>query len=965
MNNLKTIILTLLAAAAVPVTTKAQNPGEEDSIVKVNVAFQQKDASDILGGVSYIDVKSNYEKNFHTYALDDISSFMSGVSGYNGNIHGKQNYGYYEGSNSYTVSGAPIVVVDGVIRDMNNVSVSEIEQITVLKSAEAVILYGSYGCNGAIIVTTKRGRHEGLQITGRVSSGANVAVAYPEYMGAAEYMDTYNQMAKANGSTVQRYSDELIYYTAQGKNPYRYQDLNFYSSDYLKKAYNRTDATLELDGGNEKAHFYSNVSYYRQGDFIKVGEGENDAESRLSIRGNVDVAITKNITAYVNANTTFYDNKSGNANFWGMAATKKPMFLYTAETSGDVLIPVDMIDPSNKEAINMVTTSHSLIDGKYFLAGSSSEATNDIASLYRAGSQKNTVRQFQFDAGVKADLSGILDGLYFKTNYSVDYKGSYKTSFDNTYLTFIPTWATIDGVDVITSLESKNKEKKSGVQNIGSSSNKRVVSGNAMFGYNKSFGDHNVNALLVGNVYQYTTAGEYHRASNLNAGLSVDYNFAHKYYANASFAIPHSTKLPEGNRNGFSKSGTIGWNIANEDFLKDNNIISSLSLNANFASIDEDIMVYRWNLYKGNWENGYGSAFSWGDQDAAIKGTRAVSGENQDLTFIKHKSVTATLKAGFLNDMITVEGSYYTETVDGTLALPSSSYPEFLNSNGSFIAYQNINADKYDGFEFGLNFKKSFGDFNLNAGLFANIMNCKYDKFDQVIDNDYEKKAGTQINAYWGLKTAGIFDSQEEIDNYVNPVTGEKITCSYGDGFKPGDLIYLDQDGDNVITDKDKVFLGRWDSPTVLGFNVTASYKNFTLFLAGNAYVGGYGMKSGSYYWVDAESGKYTAALRDCWTAEKVANGESYLYPALSKSSINYKDSDFWMFKENSFQLSRVQLTYDLPSSLFDNNFIGGVSVFGSMSNVFLISKNKEDLQRTIGSAPQTRSIVFGAKITF
>lgn len=957
MKNFKSIILTLLVASSAPVAVQAQDVEEgtdSTAATMVSVAFgQEKDARDILGGVSYIDTKEVFAKNFHTYALDNISSYALGVTGWGGNIRGCQR--------------TPIYVIDGVIRAIDNVTPSEIEQITVLKSAEAVLLYGSIGANGAILIKTKRGTVDGLEITANVASGINVIRKYPEYLGAAEYMDMYNKVATADGLTTQRYSDEQIYYTSIGSNPYRYPDVDFYSSDYLRKATNRTDANVELNGGNEKAHFYSNVGFIHVGDFVKVGEGEDAGSSRFNARGNVDINLTKNITAYINANATFYNSKSGRADFWQAAANQRPNFLDNSAP----LLPISMISKDNQAALDMVSTSLGVIDGKYILGASNQTITNEIANMYAAGSQKYTSRQFMFDAGIKAKLTSLLEGLYFKTSYSMDFVTEYTTSFKNQYYTYVPTWGNINGFDEIIDLDRKGTEKKSGEQAIDNSHNNRVVTGNVILGYEKSFGDHNVSAMALANVFQLTQAGRYHRTTNANLGFSADYNFAHKYYLGLSAAIPHTTKLPEDNRNGFSKSLSFGWNAANEEFLKGNSIISSLSLNANFATIDEDLDVTEgssdsdkdWYMYVGKWDGGY-DTFNWADsQSPNSNGQVCTSGENNNLDFVQRKSMSFNLKAGFLNDMIVLEGGYFSDKREGLIAKPLSSYPQFLNDGTtSFIAYRNLNDDQTKGFEFGATFNKKFGEVFVSAGAYGVVSEVKNTKYDEVTEFDYQKREGKAANAYWGYQCLGIFQSQEEIDNYKS-ADGTQIKQNLGTDVKPGDLIYVDQNGDNVIDDKDRVYLGKWGSPFIMGFNVTVKYKNFTLFVAGNANAGGYGMKSGSYFQMDAENGKYSAIARDCWTTENAASAK---YPRMTRDSKNnFVTSDFWMYKTDAFNIDRIQLTYDLPSTLFENNFISRASVFANASSLLRISKEKDVTLLNIGSTPQTRTFMFGLRVSF
>jgi TonB-dependent Receptor Plug Domain. len=160
------------------------------------------------------------------------------------------------------------VLVDGIPRVANNVLPSEIDQITFLKGAQAVVLYGSRAAKGVIYITTKRGKTEDFRISVRANTGFHISKSYPEYLGSAEYMTLYNE-ARANDGLSALYSDNDIYHSASGLNPYRYPNVDFYSSEFLKKVSNRSEVTAEITGGSKRAHFYSNVGYYHQDDCLR------------------------------------------------------------------------------------------------------------------------------------------------------------------------------------------------------------------------------------------------------------------------------------------------------------------------------------------------------------------------------------------------------------------------------------------------------------------------------------------------------------------------------------------------------------------------------------------------------------------------------------------------------------------------------------------------------------------------
>ncbi len=922
----------------------AQNDG--DSLTakdpQVQVAFRKVAQSDLLGGVSVVNVEEMQKKDYTTYSLDNMSAY---AAGWNGNsLWGM------DGDND----GGYLVLVDGVPRDANNVLPSEIAQITFLKGASAVVLYGSRAAKGAIYITTKRGEVSDLRINVRANTGFHVAKSYPEYLGAAEYMTLYNEAFLNDGGAASQlpYSADQIYNTGLGTNPYRYPDVNFYSSDYIRKAYNRSDVTAEFNGGNRRARFYANINYYRTGDVFKFGEAKDNNINRLSIRGNVDLTINDFITAFVNANTTFYNSRSAKGDYWDVASTFRPNRI-------SPLIPLDYLDPNAQAALKAAGASSNIIDGKYFLSGTTIDRTNIFADYYAAGYNKYTSRQFQFDTGVNIDLNKLLKGLSFQTQFAVDYATSYNTSFDNTYAIYMPTWSTYNGKEVIVGLEKDGVDKKSGVQNVGGSSDRQTILFSGQFNYVRTFADvHHVSAMLIANGYQRTQSEEYHRKSNTNLGVQLGYNYGNKYYADFGMAVVHSAKLAEGHRQALSPSLTLGWRLSKESFLADSPVVDDLMLSVSGSILHTDLDISDYYMYSNNFTQG--GWFSWNDGNG-YKATYPVHGDNEELGFIKRKEISVNLRTSLWKKMITADASFFINSMEGLLIEPSTLFPNYFSSyypEASFVPYVNFNNNRRMGFDFNVNFNKRLGAVDFSAGVTGTYYTTKATQRDENNEYAYQNREGRPLDGIWGLKSDGLFQSQAEIDKA--PVQ------KFGSTVRPGDIKYVDQNGDNVIDNKDVVYLGKggwYGSPFSMGVNLTAKWNNFTLFVLGTGSFGSYAMKNNSYWWVHGD-GKYSAAVRDRWTPETAATAT---YPRLTteSGSNNFQNSDFWMYKTNAFHLAKVQLTYDLPQSVLRNSFIHGVSAYISGTDLLTIAKERELLEMSVGSAPKTRFYNLGVKLTF
>ena len=946
MKYIKSTFILFAMLAVSPLMMNAQTAeNESDGDTQVQVAYRTVAEGDLIGSVAVLDYEELTDKNYNTYSLDNMQAY---VSGFNGNslwgMDGDNNQGY-------------LVLIDGVPRAANNILPTEISTITFLKSAQAVVLYGSRAAKGAILITTKRGTNDGLSVSVRANTGVHVAKAYPEYLGAAEYMTYYNE-ALANDGKPALYTQDEIYYHSAGLNPYRYPDINYYSSEYINKAYNRSDVTAEISGGGGRAHFYSNISYYNQGDFLKVGEAANNNTSRFNVRGNVDVKLNDFIKAYINANTTFYDSKSGKGNYWEAAATMRPNFPQHAAP----LIPIDLIDPNATAAWDLVNASGNIITmngQRYFLAGTQQNKTHVFGDMYAAGRSKWTSRQFQFDAGVEIDLGRVLKGLTFKTVYAVDYATSYSTSYDNEYAIYTPTWSMYNGKEYITDLKQEGLDKKSGNQNINGSDADMTMLWTGQFNYDRTFAaKHNVSAMLVAGAFRQTLAGEYHRVANANLGILASYNYDHRYYFDFSGAAVHSAKLAPGHRGAFSPSVTLGWKIGNEAWM-DGSDFDDLTVSVSGSILNQDIDIAGYYLYAPTWATdrwGYGWAD--GEDSQYAVSTR---GANDLLDYIKRKEFSVNVNGALFDRTLTFDASYFIQSMEGYLIDNTTTWPSHMATSypdQSFIPWMNYNNNGRTGLDLSINYNKTFGDFALSFGLNTTIYETLATRRDEVY-TDHRQREGKPLDGIWGYQSAGLFQSQEEIDGWYEQNLGSTV--------RPGDIKYVDQNGDGVINADDQIYLGRggwYGNPLTFGANLTLKYKSFTLFALATAGTGAYGMKNSTYYWIDAED-KYSAIVRDRWTPETAATAT---YPRLtvSEGANNLVNSDFWMYKNNRFDLAKVQLTYDMSQSILRNNkVVKGFSAYVSGSNLLTISPERKHMEMAVGEAPQTRFYNLGVKLTF
>jgi TonB-linked SusC/RagA family outer membrane protein len=905
----------------------------------VNVAFGQTSKEDLMGGVSEVNVAELMKKDYHNYSLDGLQSL---IGGYNGNIWGQ----------------APLVLIDGVPRDASNVKASEVDKITVLKGASAVVLYGSKGAKGVILITTKRGKAQRLTIEANANTGFYVAKRYPNYLGASEYMSLYNE-ACANDGINAKYSADEIYNTASHTDTYRYPDMDLYSSEYQRKAYNRTDATMEVTGGNDNAKYYANFGMQYNSSFLKYGDHKNDNNLAFNVRGNIDARITSWLSAFANVGININNQYSDRGDFWGAAASLRPNW-YTA------LIPIDMIDTNNSSLKTIVGNSNNIIDGKYLLGGTSTDQTTLYGDMLAAGYVKDKNRNFLFDVGVNADLSMLLKGLSFKATFSVDYWDYYSEAWKEGYAVYEPTWSNMNGKDMVMGLTKYGSDTNSTNEYVGSSSYNQTMTFRGQFDYNNTFNKlHNVSASLIGWGYQRQeskdsdhSSSSYHRISNLNLGLRAAYNFNHLYYAELAAALVHSAKLPEGKRNAISPSVTLGWRLGQESWFKNAlPFVDDAKINASYAVLNQDIDISDYYMYKGYY-NQKGGWYQWEDATQGGNCNTSTRGENMDLGYIQRKEWRIGFEASLLNKLVTIDFNYFNQLTDGLLTTGSSTiYPAFFSGNGSFLPYLNYNQDTRKGFDFTVNLNKKIGQVEATLGLTGQVLTTNAKRRDEVYSDSYQYRAGHALDTQWGYICEGFFSDATDIANHAKQTFGD---------VQPGDLKYKDVNGDGTIDSKDQVDLGKagWSAaPFIYGINLTLKWKQFTLFASATGQTGAIGIKNSSYYWVKGSS-KYSDVVLGRWTPE-TANTATYPRLTTTDNSNNFQSSTFWRYSTDRLDLQRVQLTYDLPSHLFTNKIISAMSVYFLGESLFTISNNYKLMETNVGSAPQSRFYNIGLKVTF
>lgn len=893
--------------------------GEKDG---VNIAFDKTLQKHTINAVSVISPEEIQE-------YDNIKSLGEALSG--------RVLGMYGGSNVRGMGG-PLYVVDGLPRSIDNVDITEIEQITVLKDINSMVLYGTRARNGVVLITTKRGKafKKEMKVTGYY--GANTPLALPSYLSSAEYMELYNEARVNDGFAPNYYSEEEIENYRTG-NPYRYPNVDYFSSDYTKEFKPFWKTMLELSGGNDKSRYYVNAGWEHSGSYLNFGEGKRANQNAFNVRGNVDMRLNSWITTALDASAFFFNTRNPRGSFWGDAHGTRPHI-------NAPLLPISMMDQELEVVREILEARKNDIDGLYLLGGSSAYLTNGIASAYSAGYVERFQRTFTFNNRMNFDLGRVLEGLSFHTNINFDFYTIYDQAIQNEYAVYQAIW---DEEERIVGLEKFGKDAKPGVHYAGNSFYNRRLGIYGMFDYNRTFNeDHEVKASLLGYTSSYNTIGSYQGENDYTAGLRVNYAYLKKYLVDFSSAYVISSKLARGNRGGFSPSLGVAWLISEEDFMQSATAVDYLKLRLSAGILNSDQGIGSFYMHADRY--GASGSYAWYDTYSR-NSTVAVQGGNPKLGYEKYKDLNIGFDGQFFNRRLLAEANLFFKSNYDLLARPQTTYPSFYSQ---FIPYENFGENTYQGFELGLRYKEKVGDFRFEVGGNLLYNDSKIKKRDEIYEEAYRYRAGTRTDGRWGLVADGFFMDQEDIDNHPTQLFGE---------VRPGDIKYIDQNNDGVIDSKDEMLIGRWQAPWFYGLNLKFSYAGFTLFVHGTGAIGADGYLSGDYYWPDGTK-KYSEYARNRWTEETKHTATLPRLTTLTSDN-NYRSSTFWLYKDNYFSINRAQLSYALPTQWVDQLKMQKIDLFVDGSGLRTISKHRKIREVSTSGEPYSWNFSAGVKATF
>ncbi len=856
---------------------------------------------------------------------------------------------YYEQNPTFFVRGLqslsgsnPLILVDGIERDIDMIDPEEVLEVQILKDAAATSLYGYKGADGVINVITKRGEYNSRTIRVNYEHVFSHVTNKPKFVDAPTYAAAVNE-ALFNEGQGPKYDATSLAAFASGQYPTLYPNVDWVNETFRNHA-NGDRASVEFSGGGERFRYFSMVNFLYSDGFIKnpnvnPGYSTQDKFCRGNVRINLDVDLWKYTQLRTNIFTSLSEMQTPGsyADLWGM--------IYSTPS---LAFPI--------------RNENGLWGGNQTWTGDN----NPVAQSTDAAYYKIFDRQLYFNAEVVQDLCMVTPGLKFNIGASYDVDSNIIEDHSKKYNYGMNTVTGWDNGEPVTSWWQIADQATS----MGTAADTKMFSRRlnawASFGYDRTFDEkHRVMGQLK-YYYDYEDPkGVNNNIYRHTISLWGQYTFADRYSVGVSLSEMGSSRLAPGKKWSFSPNVSLGAVILNNESLP----VNFLKIRGSWGIQNRDRLPGDnvWNYYQQAytvsgvsypWSEKYDGGATWGE-------TTMNQLPMVNPTHEKVAKYDVGIDASFLNCINLTADYFY-----------NHHYDIFVDGSGAYSALIGFtapfkNQGKVDnrGVDIELNFNKSFGDWTVMAG--GSFLYAK----SKITDMAEEPRAysnlvqtGNPLSTTYGLIADGLFTSEAEI---ASSPTQTFSTV------RPGDIKYVDLNGDGVIDANDKTAIGYNAScPEIFyTFNLGAEYKGIGL-VAHFQGTGNYGcnLSSQGYYWGLINNSNLSQEVYDNrWNLE-TNNRADALYPRLSSqtNANNYQTSTFWQRDRSYLKLRNIELYYNFDKNLLNKTgFIKDATLFVrgvDLCNIATGGKNKLenlDPEATGAVAPLSRQVAVGVKLTF
>lgn len=914
----------------------AESTEQIDELVVIGYGSVRK--SDLTGSVSSVKESS--------ISRQPVASAAQALQGLVPGVKVTANSGSPGGSISVRIRGIgtvgdsdPLYVVDGMpVNDIAYLSTNEIEAIEVMKDASATAIYGARGANGVIMVTTKHGK-----------KGKDV-ISINSYWGTSQINTDLNLL-----------SGQQWYDLQTEINKTRTTPINLANADpnistnWLKEVSQKAvvqNHDLSFSGGSENFTYNMSLGYLNQEGTIKKTDYE-----RINARFNMERKMNKVITVGTNA---------------AISSSSRNKILEGSNTVGIINSAIKL-----EPVVPVKNADGTWGSSKYI------DYPNPVAAIEFTNSNE---KNLNFVGNIYATVN-LAKGLYFKSSLGIDYLRYDSYDFDPVY--------------------TVNTYQKNAVNKVsrGYSKNNNILFENTL-NFNRTFNEkHNFGALLgytaeqtrYENIYatkqntpnndpelQYLDAAQLATSATATGGAyessilsflgRVNYSYDDRYLATASIRRDGSSRFGKSNQYGNFPSFALAWKITNEAFFKNwnQNIVNSAKLRAGWGQVgNQSISNYAFqNLISTNGQY----AYLFGKPEVVYQGAVAVTLGNKDVKWEATESTNIGIDLGFLKNKLTASIEYYNKTTKDMLI--SEPIPLFLGFETGPTT--NVGSARNSGVEIQAEWRAKIGkNFNYNIG--GNISTIKNEMLSlgssKFISggairngNATYTSVGNPIGSFWGYKTDGLVQTAEQLAdvNKRQPNAGL------------GDVVFVDVNGDKVLSDLDKTIIGKPLPDFYYGFNVGFEFKGLDFAAIFEGTYGNDIFNAMRYFTYDlGDVTNKSVDVLNYWTPTNT----NTTIPRLNGNdkNDNKRISDLYVEDGSYLRLKTLQLGYTIPQSISNKVYMSSLRVFITGQNLLTFTKysgsdpeigqitSTNPLSRgvDIGTYPQAQTFTAGINITF
>lgn len=872
----------------------------------------------------------------------------------------------------------PLIMIDGVEREFSQIDPNEIESISILKDASSTAVFGVRGANGVILVTTRRGKQGKAKISVSTSLGLQQPISLVEQTGSYEYARFWNIKKKQDGIT-----DEKLYFTPEqieayrtGSDPLMYPNMKW--MDYVfHNVFLQSKNNVNISGGSENVKYFISVGYLYQNGILKDLPGQNYNSNyrydRYNYRANIDAKLTKT--------TNMKLNIGGN-----LGKTQAPRVIEDVDNPW-VVTQIWSHPFSGPGFINGVRT----LIPKGFIPVSDT-MRDGMFTFYGQGYKQNYKTTLNLDVditqkldvltkGLSASIKGAYDNnfnlLKTRKGGSVEsqiiyYKSYFDTNgtmpqtdpdYDKTYV-FVP-----NGSDTPLSYEESQGRGQ-----------KWYIEGR--INYDRTFGDHKVSGLLL-----YNQSREYYpkKANGTDApyqfiprgyvGLvgRATYAYQSKYLFDVNVGYNGSENFAPGRtRFGVFPAFSAGWIASAEKFMENQNIIDFLKFRVSWGRVGNDKGVNNRFMYMpAVWQSS--GSYSFGVSNPASQPAFAMSQMgNPEVTWETADKQNYGIDTHFLNNRLSFTFDYFTERRKGILISPQST-PSIIATS---LPDLNIGKVNNHGYEIALGWKDKIGkDFNYHADATVSFARNKIIFKDEVPKlYDYMNETGGSTKRHTGsYKYIRLY----QYSDFTKDANGElildpKLPQPYQRVY-PGDAMYQDLNGDNIVDGNDKCVTGYPNRPEyTFGLNMGFNWKGINLSMQWTG-----ATNVNKEYEVDyripftnaSQRGLLTYFYDGCWTPENQLEAK---YPRASETSESWNSelSTLWIKDSSYLRLKSINIGYTISGKEFLRKIgINSLSITFSGYNLLTFTPLKyidpEGLTTNSGAYPLIKIYSFGLNLNF